>query len=139
MSYEEKGAWVYGSVALAVWSVYVVLLLTRADGASPSDLPYVTTLLWTVGISAFLPGLARGVVEGVRPSETARRDVRDRDIHRRGEHVSGVVLGAAMVGPFALALVEAPHFWIANAMYTAFVLAAVVGSAVKVVAYRRGF
>ena len=44
-----------------------------------------------------------------------------------------------MVVPFVLTLAESDYFWIANAMYLAFVLAAVVGAAVKLVAYRRGF
>ena len=43
-----------------------------------------------------------------------------------------------MVVPFVLALAEFDHFWIANAMYLVFVLSAVVGAAVKLVAYRRG-
>ena len=44
-----------------------------------------------------------------------------------------------MIVPFGLALVEAPHFWIANAMYVVFVIAAICGSAAKLVLYRRGF
>ncbi|QGQ21032.1 hypothetical protein GC089_11450 [Cellulomonas sp. JZ18] len=138
MSYEEKGAWVYGLVALAGWVTYVLVLLVRADGAALADSPYVPTLLWTIGISAFAPVVGRLLVEVVRPSETHRPDVRDREIDRRGEYVGGIVLGVGMVGPFALALLDADSFWIANAMYTAFVVAAVVGSLVKVVAYRRG-
>ena len=43
-----------------------------------------------------------------------------------------------MVVPFVLTLAEVDWFWIANAMYLAFVTAAVVGAAVKLVAYRRG-
>lgn len=138
MSYEEKGAWVYAVVALGAWTTYVVVLLTRAQGGDPSGLPYVATLLWTIGISAFATGILRGLVEAVRPSETRRADVRDREIDRRGEYVAGIVLGVGMIGPFALALADAESFWIANAIYTAFVVAAVVGSLVKVVTYRRG-
>jgi hypothetical protein len=44
-----------------------------------------------------------------------------------------------MVGPFVLALLEADHFWIANAIYLVFVVQAVVGTIIKLVAYRRGF
>lgn len=138
VSYEEKGAWVYGLVALGAWVTYGLVLLTRADGGPLADVHYVPTLLWTVGISAFAPVVVRTLVEVVRPSDTHRADVRDRDIDRRGEYVAGIVLGVGMVGPFALALADADTFWIAHAIWTAFVLAAVVGSVVKVVAYRRG-
>ncbi len=44
-----------------------------------------------------------------------------------------------MVVPFILALIEADWFWIANAMYLAFTLAAIVGAVIKLIAYRRGF
>jgi hypothetical protein len=43
-----------------------------------------------------------------------------------------------MLAPFVLALTESDYFWIANAMYLAFVLSAFTSSVVKVVAYRRG-
>jgi hypothetical protein len=43
-----------------------------------------------------------------------------------------------MVVPFALTLAEFEYFWIANAMYLAFVLAALIGAVAKLVAYRRG-
>jgi hypothetical protein len=65
--------------------------------------------------------------------------VRDRDIGRFGEYVAGIVLGVGMVGPFILALTEADHFWIANAIYLVFVAQAMVGAVIKLVAYRRGF
>ena len=66
-------------------------------------------------------------------------DVRDRDIGRFGEYFGGTVLGVGMVVPFVLTLAEFDYFWIANAMYLAFVLSALVGAVVKLVAYRRGF
>ncbi|MFC8190401.1 hypothetical protein ACFUMH_01925 [Cellulomonas sp. NPDC057328] len=138
MSYEEKGTWVYALVALGAWTTYVVIVLGRADGGDPTHVAYVPTLIWTVVVSALAPTLGRVLVEVVRPSDTHRADVRDREIDRRGEYVGGIVLGVAMVGPFALALADADTFWVANAIYTAYVLAAVVGSAVKLVAYRRG-
>jgi uncharacterized membrane protein YeaQ/YmgE (transglycosylase-associated protein family) len=50
-----------------------------------------------------------------------------------------MVLGIGMVGPFVLALIEADHFWIANAIYLVFVVQAVVGAVIKLIAYRRGF
>jgi len=41
--------------------------------------------------------------------------------------------------PFGLVMAEFEYFWIANAMYAAFVLSALCGTTVKIVAYRRGF
>jgi len=44
-----------------------------------------------------------------------------------------------MVGVLAITMLEYPYFWIANALYLSFVIAALVSSVVKIVAYRRGF
>jgi putative Ca2+/H+ antiporter (TMEM165/GDT1 family) len=46
-----------------------------------------------------------------------------------------VILGRAQGTPLA----EVAHFWIANAVYLCFALSALLGSATKIIAYRRGF
>ncbi|MFI9810679.1 hypothetical protein [Saccharothrix variisporea] len=137
MSYEERGTWVYLVVSLGTWVVYAITLLRRSTG-DLAAVDYRSALLWAVGVAIVVSIVGRIVVEIVARGDQ-KRDVRDREINRVGEYVGGVVLGVAMVGPFGLVLAEARHFWIANAMYATFVLAAVVGSAVKLVAYRRGF
>ena len=38
-----------------------------------------------------------------------------------------------------MSMAELNHFWIANAIYLAFGLSSLLGSAAKIVAYRRGF
>ncbi|MBF0686729.1 MAG: hypothetical protein IR158_03030 [Cellulomonas sp.] len=139
MTYEEKGAWVYGLVALVVWGGYVAVVLQRTGGGPVTDVRYVPVLLWSIGVSVLLRMVVRILVEVVRPSETQRPDMRDREIDRRGEYVGGFVLAVAMVLPFCLTLAESDHFWVANAMYLAYVLGAIVASVVKVVVYRRGF
>lgn len=48
-------------------------------------------------------------------------------------------MGVAAIVPLGLAMAKAEQFWIANALYMAFVLAAFVSAVVKIVAYRRGF
>jgi hypothetical protein len=49
------------------------------------------------------------------------------------------VFSIAASGPLVLAMVGADQFWIANSLYVAYALTAVIGSAVKLVAYRRGW
>ena len=73
-----------------------------------------------------------------KPDETGRPDVRDKEINRFGEYVGGVIVSVAMIGPLVLALADANTCWIANAIYTAFIVQAIVASAVKIVAYRVG-
>jgi len=78
------------------------------------------------------------VVETAKPSGSTKADVRDRDINRLGGYVGGLVLALAMAVPFGLAMAKAGQFWIANAMYAAFVVWALAVTLVGIVAYRRG-
>ncbi|MEE6271972.1 hypothetical protein [Georgenia wangjunii] len=138
MTYEEKGTWAYLVASVGVWVGYVVVLWQRADGGSLADVAYVGPLLWAVGASILANTVGRVLFEVVRPSESHQADVRDREVARFGDHVGGIVLSVLVAGVLVLALVEAAHFWIANAIYAAFVIQVVVASVLKVVAYRRG-
>jgi len=147
MSSEERGQWVYLVAIVLTYGAYVAIVLARADGGSLTDVDYVPLMLAAIGIGIALAIVGRIVIEiaGGIASEMAGNhdthvaDVRDRDIGRFGEYVAGSVLGVGMVVPFVLTLAESDYFWIANAMYLAFVLAAAVGAVIKLVAYRRGF
>jgi uncharacterized membrane protein YeaQ/YmgE (transglycosylase-associated protein family) len=139
MSYEERGQWVYLAATTIAYAAYLVLMLGRAGTTPLPEIEYQPILLWTIGAAVGGSIIGRIAIEIVRPSESHREDVRDREIGRFGEYVSGMVLGIGMVGPFILTLVEADHFWIANAIYLVFVVQAVAGTVIKLVAYRRGF
>lgn len=139
MSYEEKGQWVYLAATTIAYGAYLVLMLGRAGTTPLAEIEYQPILLWTVGAAVVGSIIGRMAIEIVRPSESYREDVRDKEIGRFGEYVSGMILGIGMVGPFILTLLEADHFWIANAIYLVFVVQAVAGTVIKLVAYRRGF
>jgi hypothetical protein len=138
MSYEEKGAWVYLVVVIGTYAAYVAVVLRRADGVPLSDVAYVAPLLWSLGISMAANIAGRILVEMLRPSDSYKVDARDKEIRRFGDYVGGGLLGVALIGPFVLSIVEADHFWITNAIYLAFVLSALVGTSVRLHAYRRG-
>lgn len=139
MSYEEKGQWVYLVVTAVTSAVYLALLLDRADPTPLAEVDYVPILLWTIGAGIAGSIVGRIAIEIAKPSDGYSSDVRDRDIGRLGEYVGGTILGIGMVVPFILAITEADHFWIANSMYLVFALAALVGTTIKLIAYRRGF
>ena len=138
MSFEEKGNWVYLVVSVGTYLAYLSIILGRAGDVPIAEVAYVSTMLWTIGIAIALSIVGNIVVAISKPSEADKSDVRDKDINRFGEYVGGVVLAVGMLAPFGLALAESDYFWIANAMYLAFVLSAFTSSVVKVVAYRRG-
>jgi hypothetical protein len=100
--------------------------------------PYVAVLLWATGASIVASIVGRTLVETARPTESRRTDVRDREIYRFGEYASRWFIVAGAGAALFMAMARWDYFWIANVIYLGFVLWAVVGSAVKLVAYRRG-
>ena len=138
MSYEEKGQWVYIVVNVLTFGAYLVIVSGMARVTPVEDIDYVPTLLLTIGVAIGLSIVGRILVEIVTQSESYKADARDRDINRLGEYLGGILLGVGMIVPFILAVAEVDYFWIANAIYAAFALSALVGTAVKLVAYRRG-
>jgi hypothetical protein len=138
MSYEEKGTWVYLVTSAGGYVVYLVVVLGRLVSTPAAQVSYVPVLLGTCLASIVAATVGRTLVETARPSDSRRRDVRDKEIYRFGEHASRwFVVGGAAVA-LGMAMAKWDYFWIANVIYLGFVLWAVVGSAVKLVAYRRG-
>jgi hypothetical protein len=99
---------------------------------------YAAVLLWTAGASIVASIIGRTLVETVSPSDSRRGDVRDRDVSRFGEYASRWFLVAGAAAALVMAMAKVDYFWIANVIYLGFVLWAVAGSALKLVAYRRG-
>ena len=150
MNQEERSTWVSAIVTPAAFVVYAIVILGRADEGSLAQVPYVSTMLWTVGASivAMIAGnIVAAIAAAVGTAITSpddvdkldRTDERDKAITRRGEYIGFYVLSVGVVGALALTMLEADHFWIANAIYLAFAVSSVVASVVKLVAYRRGF
>ena len=138
MSYEEKGIWVYLVTSAASYAVYLAIIVGRLASTPAAEVPYVSVLLWTAGASIVANTVGRVLVETVSPSDSRRVDVRDRDVSRFGEHASRWFLVAGAAGALVMAMAKVDYFWIANVIYLGFVLWAVAGSALKLVAYRRG-
>ncbi len=143
MSYEERGQWVYIVVNVLTLGGYAAFVAWQSRSVPLTEVDYLPAMLWAIGIAIALSIVGRiGMeiaAEVARPGDSHEADVRDREIGRLGEYFSGTLLAVFMIVPFALVLAELDHFWIANAMYAAFALSALVGTAVKLVAYRRGF
>jgi hypothetical protein len=138
MSYEEKGTWVYLVTSAGAYLVYVVIILERLQSTPASEVSYGWVLLWTTVASAIAGTVGRTLLETASPSESRRRDVRDKEIYRFGEYVSRWFVIGGAAAAFFMALVKVDYFWIANVIYLGFVLWAIVGSVIKLVAYRRG-
>jgi len=139
MSYEEKGTWVFLTIAVGGYAVYLFLVLPQLLAGTPVDeIDWVTPMLWTIGGAIVAGIVGRILVEIVSPSESTRGDIRDKEIDRLGERVGNSFIVIGGVGALVLAMLDVDTFWIANAIYLGFVLAGVLSGVTKVVAYRRG-
>ena len=139
MTFEERNTWGFAASTLLSYAAYVAVILQRASGGPLAIVAWVRPML--VAIGAGVAGtIALSTVSGLLwRSDCDRRDARDREIHRFGEYVGNSVVVLGGTAAIALSMLGAAHFWIANAVYLAFVLSALLASATKLVAYRRGF
>jgi hypothetical protein len=133
MAVEEKRAWSMAIISAAAYAIYVVVILGR-DG-DLADRPYAGALLWTVGAS-IVANIVANVI-GISRADN-RRDQRDREILRFGDRIGQAFVILGGVSALGMALAEWAYFWISNVIYLGFVLSAILGSAAKIAAYRRG-
>jgi len=139
MSFEEKRAWIYAVITVGVSVVYFVTVLGQVPGTDVAQIAYVWPMLTAIGVAVALNVAAIIVAAIASPKDVDKSDERDKQINRFGEYVGFYVMSIGAVIPLGLAMAEAEHFWIANSLYLAFVLAAFASTIVKIVAYRRGF
>jgi hypothetical protein len=139
MSFEEKRAWVMVLVTVAAYAAYAAVVLTRAQGDQMTEVAYAAPLLWSIGGAIGASFLLHIALSTFSPAGANVKDQRDREIHRLGQYIGQSFLVIGAVAALSLALAEWDSFWIANVIYLGFALSAVTGSAVKIVAYRRGF
>jgi hypothetical protein len=140
MSFEEKRAWIYAAIAVVVPVVYAAVMLGRLGDTDVADVAYVRPLITAI-VAAMVLNIVANIVAGMfsRREDVDRKDERDRQINRIGEWVGFHAMSLGALVPLLLAMAEVDYFWIANALYLAFCLAAFVSAVAKIVAYRRGF
>jgi hypothetical protein len=136
VAHEEKRAWIMLVVSVVAYAIYAVLILGRADGRALADVPYAATLLWTVVAAIVAAILAEIGMAVVNPRASRVKDVRDREIARRGDQIGQAFVVIGAVAAMLMAMAEWDHFWIANVVYLCFTLSAVLGSVAKVGFYR---
>jgi len=139
MTIEERRAWIMMTVSVAAYATYVVLVLGRAHDGPLAGVAYEKTLLWTVGGAIAATIVLNIAAAAVFPDGSGKKDQRDREIYRFGEYIGSSVVVLGAVSALAMALLEWSYFWIANAIYLAFVLSALLSSTAKIFAYRKGF
>ncbi|MFT2816678.1 hypothetical protein [Leifsonia sp. A12D58] len=138
MSHEEKRAWIMLVVSLGAYAIYLGIILSQATATPLVDVQYAPVMLWSIGgaiIAAIILNILASIVS---PKDAGKKDQRDREIYRFGEYVGQSFLVIGGVAALTMAMAEVPYFWIANAVYLAFVLSAFLSSFARVIAYRKG-
>ena len=142
MVYEERNAWTGLVISAIAITVYVVMVLQRADGRPLTDVDWFPLMLWTIGagiVVTIVISIVWGIAAGRKdPDSAGRSDIRDRDISRMGGRVEQAFVAIAGVGVIGLCAVGADVFWIANAMFAGFGISTIIGGIARVIAYRRG-
>ena len=139
MAFEEKSTWICAVTAVVAYGVYLTIILLRAQDTPITEVHYVAPMLWTIGSGIVVSILGHIVAAIAWPKECNQRDQRDREIHRFGEYIGQPLTCVGGMATIGLSMAEVNHFWIANVVYLAFFLSTLLGSATKLVAYRRGF
>jgi protein-S-isoprenylcysteine O-methyltransferase Ste14 len=139
MSFQEKSTWIYAVISVIVPGVYFATVIGQLQNTAVTEIAYQGTMLATIGLGIALAIIGHIAVAMSSPKDADKSDERDTNINRYGEYVGSFVLYGGMLGALGLALAESEQFWIANAIYSTFILAALATSTVKIVAYRRGF
>jgi putative Mn2+ efflux pump MntP len=139
MPFEEKSAWIMAVLAIGTYAAYVAVILGRAGGIPFAEVAYVSVMLWAIGSSIAASIVLHVLVATFSPKDARKKDQRDKEIIRFGEYIGQSFLVVGGVSALGMSMAELDHFWISNTIYLAFVLSAILGSAARIVAYRRGF
>lgn len=150
MSFEEKVTWVNALVTILVATAYYRFIAARLGEVPVAEIAYQRPILWATGAMIVLTivgtiataigsAIAAELSEAGSSRDIDRKDERDVRIGQRGDLAGYYASSVVMIGVLALTLLEHRHFWIANALFGAFVVGGLASAAVKLVAYRRGF
>ena len=137
VSYAEKNLWIYGLLAVVIPAVYAVLVLGQLPATPVGEIEYVIPLLVAIGAAIVLAVVGSIVLSIASPKTAGLSDERDASIGRTGELVGYYSLSVGVLVALGLVMIEAQPFWIAQAIYGAFVLSAILSTIVKIAAYRR--
>lgn len=137
MTSNERNAWIMLLTSIPAYLIYVVIVVTSVDGGAITEAEYMWPALSVIGAS-IIANIVLGIIASILQPRDNRVDERDRAIERVGERAGNSFLVIGALGAMVMAMVEWDWFWIGNALMLAFFVSAVVGSLVKISAYRLG-
>lgn len=138
MAFKEKSTLAMTGILVLVFGCYFAIVVGEVARSPGRDIAWVGLMIPVVVALIILAAVAHAVIAICAPSQAGREDERDRSFERRAAQVGGYFLATGIVGGLALAMVDAPTFWIAQALLAALVLGEVAKGATVVALYHRG-
>lgn len=139
---QERTTWAGLIVTLLATVGYVIALAVSSGGGPLTETPWWAAMLGAIASAivgtTVVAVVWRGVARRRDPDSDEPADIRDHEIAQMGDRVGQAFLVIAGLAVIALCAVDADSFWIANAMFAGFVASMLIGSAARVIAYRRG-
>jgi len=156
MTAGERAVWAYLVAVVVTSGTYLAVMVPRVLTHPVERISWVGPMLWAIGLSVSITVLVTvvlAVVDSIRTAAAGAAcgagtdsstgdvaaDVRDREIGQLGGRASTGVVGAGLGVVLVLAMIEAPTFWIGNAVFVCGTVGALVETTAKIRLYRRGF
>ncbi|MCB1245808.1 MAG: hypothetical protein KDB69_00915 [Acidimicrobiia bacterium] len=138
MPFDEKISWATLGTIVVVYGVYFTMVLGAVRDTPLDDIAYQGLMILAVIGSVVMVAALGAYAAFSNASESDLSDERDKAITRRGGYVGGITLGALVLVPLGLAMLDVDQFWIAQTILGALVVSQLVEESTKLYFYRRG-
>jgi len=139
MAFHEKSSWVVLVVALPVLLVYAVLVVPQLLSLPVTEITWVAPMVFAIVGFIIANVLGNIVAAFTNPAEAEQHDLRDQQINQYGVRIGSWLIVAGACVALVLAMVEAPYFWIANALFIGGMAGSLASAVAKIAAYRGTF
>jgi len=127
------------TIITAVYGVYFAVVLGAGPTAHVWYPPFLIAMVVVLVVLAIVGHAAVAIAGVMMKGELDDQfDERDRMIEQRADARAGYVLAVGAFGTMSLAMLHAPHFWIAHAILAALVVSEMAKQALRLVDYWRG-
>ncbi len=139
MAFLEKSNWVVLVVGLPTLLAYALLVVPQVLSEPIAEVSWVEPMILAIVGFIVANVLGNVVAAASNPKEADQKDQRDQEIDRYGERLGNWLIAVGAIAALVLAMAEAEHFWIANAIFLAGIAGALLSSATKIAAYHGPF
>lgn len=136
MNFQEKSTLLMTAALALVYGVYFAVIGRWHASAPIEEIVYQPLMIGAVVPLILLAILGHVVIALFNRREAGAEDERDRLIALRGERVGGAMLGVTVFSGIVLAMLDAHHFYVANALMLGWVLAEIAEGLTRLVLYR---